>query len=559
MPPKAGKHIPSHRGGGSQSNGQQSAAPKKKGTAKKKIDRPTEERAIEPKPEEEVQSIVTIVAPLQAIVDTLCSKIDELVKVVSDKQLETTAPSEELPEVPSDVAMKKRTGALRIWKNFAAQRLSEMASSLEAALANDSKLRDLFAKIDTDLGGSIDEDELFEAVKAAGKTISKEVVNEMFHAADYDGGGDIDYSEFADVIKGVKASKAAFILERGVRRHQAAAKRKVLLTKAELEAKLGQALLAKGSPKDMIREWDRSKKRGTISHLEFRQGVRFRFVLNYSNPDLDEWFGRFDSDKDGELNLAEVQDMFRWVSEYFQKTRQEASELSQQVEMRKGQLAEMKSQIEGIEKAMQASIDEDAKRLAYNALPHVDAAVGATLQAKIKSASNPKAVLSFDDVVSAWDIGRNKESFMDMAEFVSLVSTNMGQKKPPSLADLEATFQQLDVELNGQPKDAIQIKPALKSLLAAERTRITEETRLKESCRTLKAKALQAQESAKLLQPEFQRMLDPSSTPKLEAPAAESAGAGEAPQKRIASETETDPLLAKLAALDGTNAQAPPR
>ena len=56
------------------------------------------------------------------------------------------------------------------------------------------------------------------AVTAAGKKISKETVTEMFHAADYDRGGDIDYSEFADVIKGVKASKAAFILERGVRR-----------------------------------------------------------------------------------------------------------------------------------------------------------------------------------------------------------------------------------------------------------------------------------------------------------------------------------------------------
>ena len=63
-----------------------------------------------------------------------------------------------------------------------------MASSLEAALACDAKLRRLFDRIDVDLGGTIDQQELHNALKAAGKAISTEAVAEMFRAADYDGG-----------------------------------------------------------------------------------------------------------------------------------------------------------------------------------------------------------------------------------------------------------------------------------------------------------------------------------------------------------------------------------
>ena len=302
MPPaKKGGGPPSQRGA---KPGSQRGAKKAAGGAKKKsgsLEPVNESGATAAAPEEVLELLDDVLAPLQALVDRAQAELNELAKqhgklvnqVVKPVEEKTLAQKAEDFKAEED-QMKRRTSALRIWKSFAAQRLAEMASSLEAALAADNKLRDLFNKIDADLGGSIDESELHEALVAAGKKVTPEFVKEMFHAADYDDGGDIDFSEFADVIKGIKASKAAFNLQRGVRRHQDAKKKKVLLTREELDAQLAANLLQQ-SPKAMVETWDRSRKRGSISLVEFRQGCRFRFMLNFDNKHLDEvWDGTWE-------------------------------------------------------------------------------------------------------------------------------------------------------------------------------------------------------------------------------------------------------------------------
>ena len=415
MPPKT--KPPSHRGDKPGKKGDVSDRSKKKSVKKKPVEKALDSVA-ETAEEETLWALAEVTAPLQEIINGLRGQISETEAKRGDVEAEAAKEEVAAPVDHSkdEEKMKRRTGALRVWKNFAAQRLSEMASSLEAALQQDSKLRDLFEKIDLDLGGSIDEEELAGALKAAGKNVTASTVTEMFKAADYDNGGDIDFSEFADVIKGVKASKAAFILERGVRRHQEAKAKKVLLTKPEFETKLGAALLKQGSPKEMIALWDRSKKRGMITQIEFRQGVRFRFVLNFENRDCDEWFERFDKSGDGNLDLPELKDMFRAVADKSKRAKAEAEELKEKAEALAVKAEALEAEVAACVAAFTANDEAAAKLVEHRALLHLDAKVGERLRGKIKSADNPKAVLSFEDCVSQWDISRKIEGHMDKEE-----------------------------------------------------------------------------------------------------------------------------------------------
>jgi len=258
--------------------------------------------------EEPIEALCDLIAPAEAIAAALATQIAEL-----ESQLARLTPSiigqtaaEEAPSGASAAASEARTAsigaacmmsaagdaqqgmrsmrcpagqsvepekqrrvALRVWKSYAKERLAQMASSLEAALASDSKLRALFDNMDADLGGTIDEAELLQALHAAGKQMSAEVVREMFKAADYDGGGDIDYSEFSDVIKGVKAAKAAFVIERGIRRYQVERSKPLdLLSAAQLETQLGACLLRDGSPAKILLTWDRTSSLGAVSKDE---------------------------------------------------------------------------------------------------------------------------------------------------------------------------------------------------------------------------------------------------------------------------------------------------
>ena len=112
--------------------------------------------------------------------------------------------------------MRKRRG-VRVWKGLAEEKITQMASSIEEVLENDTQLRDVFASIDLDGGGSIDRSEVEVALKAAGKSPTNEQVDRMMDLADKDNDGDVDLEEFAIVLKAVKASNAAAVVQRRLR------------------------------------------------------------------------------------------------------------------------------------------------------------------------------------------------------------------------------------------------------------------------------------------------------------------------------------------------------
>ena len=676
MPPaKKGGGPPSQRGA---KPGSQRGAKKAAGGAKKKsgsLEPVNESGATAAAPEEVLELLDDVLAPLQALVDRAQAELNELAKqhgklvnqVVKPVEEKTLAQKAEDFKAEED-QMKRRTSALRIWKSFAAQRLAEMASSLEAALAADNKLRDLFNKIDADLGGSIDESELHEALVAAGKKVTPEFVKEMFHAADYDDGGDIDFSEFADVIKGIKASKAAFNLQRGVRRHQDAKKKKVLLTREELDAQLAANLLQQ-SPKAMVETWDRSRKRGSISLVEFRQGCRFRFMLNFDNKHLDEvwdgtwegtgwgrgregvgrgWggggdgrqhaptdsaaaaasarpppppppppptksmhllllllllhvallpsalpptvslssasplallspssrpplallclsspsplallclssrppsrrqiFERFDKDRDGFLSLPELKELFRSVASQQKATKAEAASTEQRQAELASKLDGLIAEVAACRGAYEAHTAAEGALKAHKGARHLDAKIGDKLKGKIKSADNPKAVLSLDDVVAQWDIGRKTEGFVDAEEFAMLASAALAAKTAPSAADLEETFTALDASVNGEGggKGKIPIKPLLQALINSEKMRVATGVRLAEE-------AAQARQAALAAQAKVKAITAPPPPPEPEpeaAPAAEPSAAATAATYDVSG---GDELLAKLDALE---------
>ena len=545
--------------------------------------------------EAELKPMAEVLAPLLAAVDKLRGEIDELESLLASKRMSSTA-SLPAPTAPTAAvasvaaattggeadAKQKRTRALRVWQNFASEQLTSMASSLEAALACDEKLRRLFDKIDIDLGGTIDQQELHNALRAAGKKVTTETVAEMFHAADYDGGGDIDYGEFADVIKGLKASKAAFILERGVRRHQEAKKPKTPpLSGDELDAALSSTLLGTTSPEKIVADWDRSKKRGAVSITELRQGARFRFLLNFESKEVDDWFARFDKDGDGHLNLTEMKDMFRSVEAKMKSWRQEAARSGKKLEVLRRRVGALENAKRACEEALEESARADARLVEHRAKKHVSALVGHKLKSKIRSAENPKAVLSIEDVIAQWDIGRRRAGFMDFAEFTSLIGAAMGAGMSTlRTEEVEAAFHALGTSSQGAGGDggdegakSIPIKAGVMGLLAAAQDKIRTDATLAEASVQRKAEVLQAQRSLQQVMIDFQqeeeleaaeeekkRLANTVKTVedykaivqakrRAEAEAAAAAGAS----KTVGQ--EGDPLLARLAVLDGTAEQ----
>ena len=112
------------------------------------------------------------------------------------------------------VATKALKKNARIWRGLAEDKLVEMASNLESGLKNDEQLRAIFKSIDLDSSGTIDRHEMEVALNAAGKKMSGEQIDAMMNMADEDKDGDIDYDEFANVLKAVKGSNAAMVLQR---------------------------------------------------------------------------------------------------------------------------------------------------------------------------------------------------------------------------------------------------------------------------------------------------------------------------------------------------------
>lgn len=217
----APKHTTAKKASRPGQRGESSNAPKKDANKKKSSrQKPASEAPPAPEPHKaHLEAMTELMPPVKNIADglrermgTLQEQLDllkppQLEKKMSRAQalrLSATAEAEVAPasapaaasssepvedQLPAPQKRGERRDSLRVWKSFASLKLADMATSLDAALVDDSKLRLLFDQMDLDLGGSIDREELRYAIRAAGKDISEEMIDRMVMAADADGNG----------------------------------------------------------------------------------------------------------------------------------------------------------------------------------------------------------------------------------------------------------------------------------------------------------------------------------------------------------------------------------
>ena len=419
----------------------------------------------------------------------------------------------------------------------------------------------------------------------------------------------IDFGEFASILKGVKASNAATVIERQYHAHQKSEsflkekegtqserrrRRKALnkpavaalvsprsaampiaTGKEELERLLGNVLVRKqADPKLLVEKWDR-KRKGAITRIEFRVGVREGLGLHADNAAIDAFFEHFDKDGSGSIDVPELRDGLDWL-----RSRAEAEEARHTALMEL--VASMQAKVDSLtpgvlaaEQAHAAAFEADGVLAAHRALPHIDATVGAKLLGKMRSDDNPKGS-SVDDLVAAWNVSKEVSGFMGKAEFVKAVGallegvTLKRQKSEASQlkldaaltleakekvraewaikealgetaqADVEAEFDALDAYFasggeaaswqgalaaseaqNGAAPPALTgtlpIEPLIVALMAAERARVVKDAKLVAECAARKDAALAAQAAIK------QAALDFEGREKAEADAAEAA------------------------------------
>ena len=69
---------------------------------------------------------------------------------------------------------------------------------------DDIQLRVAFDQVDTDSSGSIDLDELYNAMRALGREMPMKQVQDIMDEYDTDKSGEIDFDEFKDMMDGLK-------------------------------------------------------------------------------------------------------------------------------------------------------------------------------------------------------------------------------------------------------------------------------------------------------------------------------------------------------------------
>lgn len=142
--------------------------------------------------------IAELTAPTQALLAGIRAKMDEAnrelaeLRAVLPKSVwadAVPAPAD-APAAPTAISPNTKNKVHRVWKGLAEDKLAEMASSLDGAMASDAKMRELFDHIDLDKNGTIDRHEIEVALTAAGKTITTEQLDKIMAATDADGNGE---------------------------------------------------------------------------------------------------------------------------------------------------------------------------------------------------------------------------------------------------------------------------------------------------------------------------------------------------------------------------------
>lgn len=228
--------------------------------------------------------LAELLSPCHAAIDSLQAQAVETQKRLDELSLvaevvDSPAGAGGGAAAPRPVERKDRKRLVAVWRAVAAEHLAEMASSLDGALINDAKLKELFDRIDLDMGGTIDQHELECALEAVGQTLSPAAVEAMMRAADEDANGEIDFEEFSDILRnhiretrelkpssltsgfrkqGRSSTSIQPVAEASRVASREAASR---LSRWQVERLLGNALiLQKANLRSLVAEWDRSHK-----------------------------------------------------------------------------------------------------------------------------------------------------------------------------------------------------------------------------------------------------------------------------------------------------------
>ena len=103
-------------------------------------------------------------------------------------------------------------------------------------------------------------------------------------------------------------------------------------------------------------------------------------MLNFENRDCDEWFERFDKSADGNLDLAELKEMFRHVADKSKRAKAEAQELKEKAEALTVKAEALEAEIAACVAAFTANDEAAAKLVEHRALVQSS---GGALDAKV--------------------------------------------------------------------------------------------------------------------------------------------------------------------------------
>lgn len=561
---------------------------------KKKAKELAEAKVPEPVPEvpelsNALEPIAKVIAPVQALIKDLDEKVTEIdarILKLSTPDGSTDAKAAGAAEAETEDRTKDKKSVQRVWRGLADEKLTEMASSLDGALMNESKLKDLFDKMDLDKSGAIDKDELRIALKSIGKEFTDDQLERMMKATDDDSNGEIDFQEFVGILKMNSAAKVIQSRARatsaqkksnpaaaagsgggGRPKPSAGAVQFLKVNKDQLARMLGDAIASKSTDiKEIVRAWDR-KGKGSLNKVEFRVGVREELGLNADNAVIDEFFGQFDEDGGGTIDIPELRDALDWLQQRAKKDREEREGCEQKLAQVKAKRQMLQDTIDAAASATQAALDAVDALTAHRALRHIDAKLGVKVQSKLKSDSNEKG-LSIEDMVAKWDTQNSKPGVMNKQEFTTkaaaaLADMTLKRHKATqgggaaatapaaapvadggvSTAELEGVFDKFAAALSddGSPKEEVGVKDALDAMLNAETARKSKDAELHAAAESLKKAAIKEQQHVGTVKEKFvaqEAQEDAIATAKAER------------QAKAAAEAKTAEAAAKKAALE---------
>ena len=440
----------------------------------------------------------------------------------SQNSEEASASAPHLAAAAEAVSPNTRKRVHRVWRGMAEEKLAEMASSLEAAMQSDDKLRQLFDHIDLDGSGTLDRHEIEIAMRAAGKSMTDEQLDKVMAATDEDGNGDIDFAEFATILKGVKASNAATVIGRQFHKHQTSRsylEEKEMTTSARhrkrrtLKPALNTAayisprassssvvvvasvaappvkdrdqlarLLAdvfvrgQADPRELVHRWDRRGK-GAITRVEFRVGVREGLGLNAENGVIDQLFEQFDRDQSGAIDVPELRDGLESLLSKARAEEAEVMRLAAEFEVLHAKLTRLTAERDAAAAAVQAAFDARDRLTAYRSLPHIGATVGGLLAEKVGDSDGNQPAskshgVTLGHVVEQWSVGRVIEGRLGKEEFVKMVgsvlSEGVNSSKLMRRQKSEATQLRLDSALTLDAKERVRAEMAIREALGDE-------------------------------------------------------------------------------------------